>query len=126
MDEQVRDALANDLTVDITTIGRTTGLPRRLEIWLLEVDGRYFITGTPGPRSWLANLRADPNLTVHLKQQVPADLPARATPVTDDTTRRLVLTHGAASWYRSQMPIETLVAQAPMVELTFAEEKPVS
>jgi deazaflavin-dependent oxidoreductase (nitroreductase family) len=121
MDEQVRAALADDLTVDITTTGRTTGTPRRLEIWLLEVDGRYFITGTPGPRSWLANLRADPVLTVHLKQQVPADLAARATPVTDETTRRRVLTHAAASWYRSQVPLETLVAEAPMVELTFAD-----
>jgi deazaflavin-dependent oxidoreductase (nitroreductase family) len=121
MDEQVREALANDLTVDITTTGRTTGTPRRLEIWLLEVDGRYFITGTPGPRSWLANLRAEPSLTVHLKQQVRADLAARATPVADEATRRLVLTHAAASWYRSQVPIDTLVAEAPMVELTFME-----
>jgi deazaflavin-dependent oxidoreductase (nitroreductase family) len=122
MDEQVRAALAHDLTVDITTTGRKSGAPRRLEIWLLEVDGRYFITGTPGPRSWLANLRADPTLTVHLKQRVPADLAARARLVSDEATRRRVLVHATASWYRSQVPLDTLVADAPMVELTFADE----
>jgi hypothetical protein len=83
------------------------------------VDGRSFITGTPGPRAWLANLLADPALTVHLKQSVPADLPATARIVTDEATRRHVLSHPAASWYRSQVPLEQLVASAPMVELTF-------
>ena len=71
MDEAVERALADDLTVDITTTGRRSGQPRRLEIWLLGIDGRYFITGTPGRRDWLANLQADPELTVHLKQSGP-------------------------------------------------------
>ena len=124
MDDQVRDALANDLTVDITTTGRRSGAPRRLEIWMLHMDGRYFITGTPGPRSWLANLLADPNLTVHLKQRVHADLAARARPVLDEETRRHVLTDRSASWYRGEVPLETLVAKAPMVELTFDEDEP--
>jgi deazaflavin-dependent oxidoreductase (nitroreductase family) len=122
MDDPVREALANDLTVDITTTGRRTGLPRRIEIWLLSIDGRWFITGTPGPRAWLANLLADPRLTVHLKQAVHADLPATARPVTDEPTRRQVLAHAAATWYRGQSPLEELIADAPLVELTFAEE----
>jgi deazaflavin-dependent oxidoreductase (nitroreductase family) len=119
MDDALRRALANDLTVDITTTGRRTGQPRRIEIWLIDVDGRSFITGTPGPRAWLANLLADPVLTVHLKQAVSADLPARARVVTDEATRRHVLSHPAATWYRSQVPLERLVEAAPMVELTF-------
>ena len=53
MDDRILRALAEDLTVDITTIGARTGQPRRLEIWMLHIDGRYFITGTPGPRDWL-------------------------------------------------------------------------
>jgi deazaflavin-dependent oxidoreductase (nitroreductase family) len=119
MDDAVAGALATDLTVDITTIGRRTGQPRRIEIWLLALDGRYFITGTPGRRDWLANLQADPRLTVHLKQHVQADLEARAVLVTDEATRRTVLGHEAASWYRSQTDLESLVRQAPLVELTF-------
>ena len=121
MDDAVRRALDNDLTVDITTMGARSGQPRRLEIWLLAVDGRHFITGTPGPRAWLANLRADPRLRVHLKQAVTVDLAAMAHEVTDETTRRAVLSHQAAAWYRGQAPLDELVALAPMVELTFAE-----
>ncbi len=121
MDAVIADALANDLTVDITTTGRRTGEPRRIEIWLLAIEDRYFITGTPGRRDWLANLRAHPGLMVHLKHAVPADLPAQASEVTDEATRRWVLTHAAASWYRGQTDVEVLVATAPMVELTFGD-----
>ena len=46
----VREELADDPTIDITTIGRRSGLPRRVEIWMMDVDGRFFITGTPGRR----------------------------------------------------------------------------
>lgn len=121
MDDAVRHALDTDLTVDITTMGARSGRPRRIEIWLLGIDGRSFITGTPGPRSWLANLRRDPRLRVHLKQAVVADLAAVAHEVTDEATRRHVLGHPKAEWYRGQAPLDDLVARSPMVELTFAE-----
>ena len=32
MDEETRQALARDRTIDITTIGRTSGQPRRKEL----------------------------------------------------------------------------------------------
>ena len=86
---------------------------------MMAVDDRFFITGTPGPRDWLANLRANPQLTVHLKGATPLDLTARATEVVDETIRRLVIEHLAASWYRGQTSVEDLVANAPMVEITF-------
>jgi deazaflavin-dependent oxidoreductase (nitroreductase family) len=115
----VREELADDPTVDITTTGRTSGRPRRIEIWMLDVEGRFFITGTPGKRDWLANLVADPSLVVHLKRQAQVDLPARAEPVTDAATRRRVLEHLTARWYRTQAPVDELAAAAPMVEVTF-------
>ena len=49
----------------------------RIEIWMLDIDGRFFITGTPGRRDWLANLMAEPRSTVHLKQLAHLDLSAR-------------------------------------------------
>jgi deazaflavin-dependent oxidoreductase (nitroreductase family) len=106
--------LAADPTVDITTTGRRTGEPRRIEIWMLAIDGRFFITGTPGRRDWLANLRAEPALVVHAAGE---DLPARATVVRDEATRRLVLEHVTARWYRGQTSVDDLIATAPMVEI---------
>lgn len=117
----VRRELADDPTVDITTTGRTTGLPRRLEIWMLDVHGRFFITGTSGTRDWMANLGARPGLVVHLKRRARADLPARATVVNDPATRRAVFEHPSAWWYRDQQPLEQLLDDAPMVEITFLD-----
>ncbi len=120
----VRVELADDPTVDITTTGRRTKTPRRIEIWMLDVDGRFFITGTPGRRDWLANLRADPSLVVHLKRRARIDLAARAIPVTDPATRRSVLEHLSATWYRAQQPLEALLETAPMIEVVFAATLP--
>jgi deazaflavin-dependent oxidoreductase (nitroreductase family) len=121
--ELVRRELAHDPTIDITTTGRSTGLPRRIEIWMLDVDGRFFITGTVRPvrRDWLANLRAHPRFVVHLKQLAHLDVLAVATEVTDEALRRAVLSHDSAAWYRSQQPLDELVAGAPMVEVTFPD-----
>jgi deazaflavin-dependent oxidoreductase (nitroreductase family) len=115
----VRDELADDPTVDITTIGRRSGLPRRIEIWMMDVDGRFFITGTPGQRDWLANLLADPTLVVHLKRRAHLDIEARAEPVEDPATRRQVFEHLVSHWYRTQTDLDELVATAPMVEISF-------
>jgi deazaflavin-dependent oxidoreductase (nitroreductase family) len=119
----VRKALATDGSVDITTRGARTGLSRRVEIWFVHVGGRTFLTGTPGPRGWYANLLAHDRLTVHLKESVRADLAARAVPVRDEATRRWLFSqsHRWVAWYRSQAPLEDLVARSPMVELHFHE-----
>ena len=48
MTPSIEQALDTDRVIDITTIGRKTGEPRRIEIWFHRIDGRYYITGTPG------------------------------------------------------------------------------
>jgi len=118
-DPAVARALETDLTIDITTIGRRSGQPRRIEIWFLNVEGRIFITGTPGRRDWMANLSANPGFTFHLKESVAADLEAEARVVVDEPTRRLVLEHAVATWYRNQTPVDELIGTAPMVEVTW-------
>ena len=90
MDERVRQALANDRTIDITTTGRSSGLPRRIETWFYRVDDEIYLTGSPGRRDWYANLLANPDFTFHLRQSVAADLPARAAPITDPEERRAI------------------------------------
>jgi deazaflavin-dependent oxidoreductase (nitroreductase family) len=90
-DESVVRALAigpkssrADRTIDITTTGRRTGEQRRVEVWFHRVDDHWYLTGMPGPRSWYANLQANPRFTVHLKHGVSIDLPATAVPVDNE------------------------------------------
>jgi deazaflavin-dependent oxidoreductase (nitroreductase family) len=79
--------------VDITTIGRRTGRPRRIEIFFYRAHGAtYLCSGAGGgATSWYANLLANPAFTFHLKNGVRADLPAHAFTVTDPTERADVL-----------------------------------
>jgi hypothetical protein len=123
VDAAVRAALASDGTVDITTNGARSGLPRRIEIWFLELDGRTFITGTPDPRNWYANVLAHDRFTFHLKESIDADLPARAVPILDEPTRRWVFSqpHRWNEWYLGEAPFDDLVSSAPMVEVLFED-----
>ena len=110
------DAFATQMTVDITTTGRRTGQARRVEIWWFRVDGRFVITGTPGKRDWLANVRANPHLTVHVGE---VDIEATVTEIEDPVFRRVVFEQHQTSWYVSQTDVESLVATAPLIELHF-------
>lgn len=113
--------LSRHRTIDLTTIGRKTGKPRRIEIWWFHVDGRFVITGTPGRRDWLANIRANPNVTIHVAGR---DLPARAMQVSDPDQRKAVFMDSSTSWYSTQAELDRLVATSPMVEITFVDSPP--
>src|SRR6201992_2978734 len=92
MGNEAAQGLASGRGIDITTTERQSGQPRRIEIWYHRVDGKYYITGTPGrPRSWYANLVAHPAFTFHLKASANADRPATARPITDPAERERVL-----------------------------------
>jgi deazaflavin-dependent oxidoreductase (nitroreductase family) len=118
MDQQVQDALRTGHTIDITTVGRRSGAPSRIEIAFQNIDGRVYISGFPGKRDWYANLLANPAFTFHLKQAVHADLPARARPITDAAERRAVFIPFLANWNRSE-EIERWMTDSPLVEVSF-------
>ena len=119
-DPAVAAALAKDLVIDITTAGRASGEPRRIEIWYHVVDGRYYITGRPGPRSWYANLLAEPTLTFHLKDSAQADLPAAARPVTDPEEKRGVFLNAPKlAEYISEANVQEWVEGSPLIEVVF-------
>jgi deazaflavin-dependent oxidoreductase (nitroreductase family) len=122
MDETIRRALKRGLTCDITTIGRKSGRPRRIEIWYFVVDDAVYITGTPGERDWYANLMADPTLTFHVKEGAHADLPARAEPISDPAERRRIM--GAIMrgnpWFAAQpYDLEAWVNGSPLIGVIF-------
>jgi deazaflavin-dependent oxidoreductase (nitroreductase family) len=112
----IQAALRRGGVIDITTTGRRSGRPRRIEIVFFSFEERLFISGLPGRRAWLANLQADPRLTLHLKRGVQADLPARARIITGEQERRALLERITAIWGRSDR-LEAFVARAPLIEV---------
>ena len=114
----VQQALTTDQVIDITTIGRKSGQPRRIEIWFHNLAGRLYITGMPGrPRDWLANLLAQPAFTFHLKESTQADLSARAIPIVEEGERRAVLTAILQKLGRTEEDVERWVRESPLVEV---------
>jgi deazaflavin-dependent oxidoreductase (nitroreductase family) len=119
MDPTIAAALSRGGVIDITTTGRESGQPRRIEIVFHRIDGRMWISGIPSPRrrSWIANLAADPRLTVHLKGPIAvADLPATARIVEDPEERRVLLERVARAWNRTDL--DRMVASSPLIEVT--------
>ena len=119
MDPAIRTALDRGGVISITTTGRRSGEPRRIEIALHNINGRIVISGMPmreRTRAWIRNLEADPRLTVHIEKGVLADLPAVARIITDETERRDLLVHVARTWHRTD--IDAMVAWSPLIELT--------
>lgn len=57
----------------LTTTGRKTGKPRRVELYAFEHEGQLVVTASKGGSdshpAWFLNLRATPGVTVHLGQK---------------------------------------------------------
>ena len=114
-------ALYRSQIIDLTTTGRHTGEPRRIEIYLHHLDGRLFISGMPSPRTraWIHNVAADANVVVHLKVGTVADVPARARVVEEPDERRPLIEAAARHWGRHD--VDVMMAQSPLIELTPTE-----
>ena len=125
-------ATIEDRTIDITTAGRKSGRPRRIEIVFYRLADVVYLSGLPAPtrRDWLANLADHPEFTFHLKHDVVADLPAVATVVTDPAERRRVLAvfveqFNARREQDSPWPVAVLdewVEGSPLAEVRFLED----
>ena len=124
MDSAIEQALNKGGLVEITTTGRKSGQPRRIEIYLHNFDGDLYFTGRPGfPRDWVANLRSDPHMTLHLKRGVSADLPATAEVVTDPEEKaRIILRARTQSWGadpdQARSDLDYWVATSPLVRFS--------
>jgi deazaflavin-dependent oxidoreductase (nitroreductase family) len=121
MNDEIKQALAKDRVIDMTTIGRTSGQPRRKETWFHNIDGNIYLTGTPGKRDWYANMVANPRFTFHLKESAQADLNAVARPVTDPAERRAVLTRILSNIGRPASDLPAWEERSPLVAVTFDE-----
>ena len=139
MREEVRQALRigpsstlEERTIDVTTTGRHSGQPRRIETVFYRFEDDVFLSGIPAPRprAWLLNLAAEPHFVFHLKHRVIADLPAIATIISEPAERRRILSqfvdefnrrNGADSPWRTAV-LEEWVEASPLVKVSFADE----
>ena len=110
------ETLAAHRTIELTTTGRQTGQPRRMEIWWFYIGGRFFITGPPGTRDWFANVNSNPDVIIHVGGR---NLPASAYPVKDLETRSMVFDSKETRWYASTAQRQRLIDDGPMVEIKF-------
>jgi F420H(2)-dependent quinone reductase len=120
VDDRVRRALEKGHRIDITTTGRKSGRPRRIELVFHNIDDHIYISGRPGwPRGWIANLRADSRMTFHLKHGIVADLPATGRVILDREERERIIAHIAPGWgYDPAL----MVASSPLIEVTFLDD----
>lgn len=122
MDEDTRNALHQSQIIDLTTTGRRSGEPRKIEIFLHAEDGLLFISGIPRAdrtRDWIRNITADPHVVVHLKQSLVTDVPAIARVVTDPVERRPLMEAAARRWDRTD--VDEMVQHSPLIVLTADE-----
>lgn len=119
MDAEARAALETDKVIEITTYGRRTGRPHRIEMWFHRVGGQIYLTGDPGPRDWYANLVVDGRMIVHLKESTAADLPARGIVLTDTEDRRPVF-EVISGREPDRRPFDVYLAGSPLVRVEFS------
>jgi deazaflavin-dependent oxidoreductase (nitroreductase family) len=51
----------------LTTTGRTSGLPREIEIWFVEADGKYYILAEKfRDANWVRNIDKNPRVQVRV------------------------------------------------------------
>ena len=122
---------AGERTADITTVGARTGRPRTIETWFYRFEERIYLSGLPGRRGWLANLKATPRFTFHLKHGVRVDLAATARVVVDEQERRRAFTHFVADINQDHDParigrktsVEDWLAGSPLVHMVFDDPR---
>jgi deazaflavin-dependent oxidoreductase (nitroreductase family) len=123
MDEQVKAALAQDYLIDITTIGRKTGKPHRIEVAFHRFDDHIYIFGRPSPRTkdWYLNMLAQPEFTFHVKQSAQADLKARAIPIREAHARQTILAELRPRLGPDVESLDQFIARGPLVQVEFEE-----
>lgn len=97
----------------VSTIGRRTGRPHRIEIWFAAEDGRmYLLSGGRERSDWVRNLQANPRVTVELGNETHAGVARVLQPGTAEDKRARELLVGKYregdnldTWGRTALPV---------------------
>jgi deazaflavin-dependent oxidoreductase (nitroreductase family) len=97
----------------LTTTGRQTGKPHRIEIWFAIEDERvYLLSGGRGRADWVRNLQANPTVTIELGTETFTGIARILQPETPDDRRArdLLVTkyrkgNDLDDWGRNSLPV---------------------
>jgi deazaflavin-dependent oxidoreductase (nitroreductase family) len=97
----------------LTTAGRRTGRPHRIEIWFAVEDGAiYLLSGGRDRADWVRNLQANPSVTVELggETHVGASRVLQPDTAEDQRARELLVAKyrrgdELGEWSRTSLPI---------------------
>jgi deazaflavin-dependent oxidoreductase (nitroreductase family) len=112
---------ANEPFAYLTTFGRRTGDPHRIEIWFAVDNGQvYLLSGGRDRSDWVRNLQANPNVSVELGTETFAGVAQVLAPDTpeDRHARELLVTkyrkgNDLEEWGRTSLPIVITFASPP-------------
>jgi deazaflavin-dependent oxidoreductase (nitroreductase family) len=71
----------------LTTRGRTSGLPREIEIWFTPLNGHYYVIAEYPTSHWVRNLQAHPEVQIRVAGK---SLTARACVLSPETDSALI------------------------------------
>ena len=102
----------------LTTTGRRTGEPHRIEIWFAVEDGQvYLLSGGRERSDWVRNLQANPGVTVQLGTETFAGVARILEPETAEDRRARELLVGKYrrgneldEWGRTSLPVVIEIA----------------
>jgi deazaflavin-dependent oxidoreductase (nitroreductase family) len=67
MDSMPSGSLADLPVLYLTTVGRSSGLPRRIEIWFVASGGRFYLLAEHFRRAqWVRNIERNPRVEVRI------------------------------------------------------------
>jgi F420H(2)-dependent quinone reductase len=73
-------------------------------------------------RDWIHNITTNPNVVVHLKKRVLADLPATARVITDEDERLPLIEAAAKRWGRTD--VANMLRHSPLIVLSVDGDSP--
>lgn len=111
---------AGEPYVYLTTIGRRSGQPHRIEIWFAAEGGRmYLLSGGRERSDWVRNLQANARVTVELGNETHTGAARVLQPGTSEDSRARELLVGKYrqgddldTWGRTSLPIEITFSTA--------------
>ena len=94
-----RPAWADESFCYVTTTGRVSGRPHRIEIWFAYEDGRVYLLSGGGDRSdWVRNLRREPRVELEVGDWRGPATAAILEDAAEDSPVRLLLAAKYQGW----------------------------